>query len=77
MAKIKKKELFVDGHGDVREVGLPDYEINWDKIAKNVREALEEHERQKLVKEAPYHPGYEGAVIKEPKKTKTKKTKAK
>jgi len=75
MAKTKKKEIFVDGHGDVREVGLPQYEINWEKIAKNVREALEEHDRKKLVQEAPYHPGYEGAVVKPTtvKKTKTKK----
>lgn len=45
------------------EKELVQYEIDWDKIAKNVREALEEHERQQLVEAAPYHPGYEGAVI--------------
>jgi hypothetical protein len=55
---------------------LQQYEIDWNKLAKNVREALEEHERQKLVEEAPYHPGYEGAVVK-PEKPKTKKIKTK
>lgn len=45
-------------------VPLPQYEIDWDKLSKNVKEALEEYERDKLVQEAPYHPGYEGAVIK-------------
>lgn len=52
-------------------VAPPQYEINWDQIAANVKQALEEHERHQLVEAAPYHPGYEGAVVK------TKHTKAK
>ena len=46
-SKEKTKSLtqepkhFVDGHGDVREYYEPikQYEINWDKIAADVREA--------------------------------------
>ncbi len=53
------------------------FDIDWDALKKHVHEALIEHDRQKLVEAAPYHPGYEGAVIDQPKKTKTKKTKAK
>lgn len=50
------------------------YEIDWDKIAANVKEAAEEYERKKLVEAAPYHPGYEGAII-ETKPVKSKKKK--
>jgi hypothetical protein len=53
------------------------FEIDWDALKKHVNEALQEHDRKKLVEAAPFHPGYEGAVIDKPKKTKTKKTKAK
>jgi hypothetical protein len=53
------------------------FEIDWDALKKHVNEALQEHDRKKLVEAAPFHPGYEGAVIDQPKKTKTKKTKAK
>ena len=42
---IKSNEVkyFVDGHNDVREYYEPikQYEINWDKIAENVRAAAE------------------------------------
>lgn len=58
-------------------VELQQYEIDWNKLAKNVREALEEHERKKLVEAAPYHPGYEGAVVEQEKPKKiTKKKKS-
>ena len=77
MAKSKKKELFVDGHGDIREVGLQQYEINWEKIANDVKEA------KLLVENKQYEPD-DGPLTKSqiketaPKmKTKTKKTKAK
>lgn len=80
MAKSKKKELFVDGPSDVREVGLQQYEINWEKIANDVKEA------KLLVENKQYEPD-DGPLsksqitqIKEtaPKmKTKTKKTKTK
>lgn len=77
---MAKKKLTVDGHGDVHEVVEPikEFIIDWDKIARNVREALEEHERKQMVEQAPYHPGYEGAVIEQekPKKTRAKKQKA-
>ena len=43
MPRKKKTEIFVDGHGDVREVieTLPQYEINWDKIKEDVRAAAD------------------------------------
>lgn len=77
MATRKKKTEIIASPPVVESpVELQQYEINWDKIRENVREALEEHERKKLVEEAPYHPGYECAVIKS-EKPKTKKTKTK
>lgn len=78
MATRKKKIEIISAPPIVESpVELQQYEIDWNKLAKNVREALEEHERQKLVEAAPYHPGYEGAVIEQekPKKTKAKKSK--
>ena len=78
MATRKKKIEIISAPPIVESpVELQQYEIDWDKLAKNVREALEEHERKKLVEAAPYHPGYEGAVVEQekPKKTKAKKLK--
>ncbi len=50
----------------MKESTIKEFIIDWDKIARNVREALEEHERKQMVEQAPYHPGYEGAVVDKP-----------
>lgn len=50
------------------------FDIDWTKLAAHVREALDNHHREQLVKEAPYHPGYEGAVIETKKSTKATKS---
>lgn len=39
MTRAKKKQLFVDGHGDVREVVSTQFEIDWEKIKEQVAEA--------------------------------------
>ena len=41
--KPAEPKYFVDGHGDVREYTEPlkQFEIDWDKIAANVREATD------------------------------------
>ena len=72
-----KKEIITTPPVVQSPVELQQYEIDWDKLQNNVREALEEYERQKLVEAAPYHPGYEGAVVEQekPKKTRAKKSK--
>ena len=56
--------------------GRVDFVTDWDKLAKDVREAIADYERKKLVNDAPYHPGYESAVIKskETKNVKVRKT---
>lgn len=46
---------------------------DWKALARDVREAIAEYERNKLVEEAPYHPGYEGAAITTPKPKRTRK----
>jgi hypothetical protein len=76
---IKPEEPGVHiGNYSVRTVysdGRVDLTIDWDKLATNVEQAIEEHKRSKLVEEAPYHPGYEGAIItSEPSKAKKKKS---
>lgn len=84
MARAKKtetKELesITSGHYSTRTVhgdGRVDFVINWDQLRTHISDALEEHNRTKLVEEAPYHPGYEGAVIKQAKpKAKTTRKK--
>ena len=55
-------------HGD----GRVDLTIDWEQLKAHISSALEEHHRSKLVEAAPFHPGYEGAVI----ETTTKKPKA-
>lgn len=45
------------------EDGRVDFVTDWDKLAKDVREAIAEYEHKKMVDEAPFHPGYEGAVV--------------
>ncbi|NBP56116.1 hypothetical protein EBU71_06195 [bacterium] len=55
------------------EDGRVDFQWNWEKLKKDVNEAISEYERQKLVREAPYHPGYEGAVITKEKPRRTRK----
>jgi uncharacterized protein YchJ len=47
------------------EDGRVEFVTDWDALQRDVREAIADYERQKLVEEAPYHPGYEGAIIKE------------
>ena len=75
MATRKKKIEIISAPPIVESpVELQQYEIDWDKIAANVKEAAEEYERKKLVEAAPYHPGYEGAII-ETKPVKSKKKK--
>lgn len=82
MAKAKKTvtkefESITSGHYSIRTVhgdGIVDFVIDWDQLRTHINDALEEHHRNKLVEEAPYHPGYEGAVIESPKpKAKSKK----
>lgn len=37
----KKKQFYVDGHGDVHEVVAKQFEIDWEKIKRQVAEAKE------------------------------------
>ena len=61
------------------EDGRVEFVTDWELLKRDVSEALREYEQKKLVDEAPYHPGYEGAVINklEEKVKKVRKTKAK
>lgn len=85
MAKAKKTETkqlesITSGHYSTRTIhgdGRVDFLINWDQLKTHIKEALEEHNRTKLVEEAPYHPGYEGAVVEQEKPKKTKATRKK
>jgi len=84
MAKQKKLETkefesIAVGKYSIRTIygdGRVDFTIDWDQLRDHINEALQQHYRAKLVEEAPFHPGYEGAVIKQgvskPKKSKTK-----
>ena len=85
MATRKKKEVetetwpkvIVGSHSTRTEYedGRVDFVTDWDALQRDVREAIAEYERKKLVEEAPYHPGYEGAVVNEvtkPKRTRKK-----
>ncbi len=85
MATRKKKEVetntwpkvTVGSHSTRTEYedGRVDFVWDWEALQQDVREAIAEYERKKLVEEAPYHPGYEGAVVNEvtkPKRTRKK-----
>jgi hypothetical protein len=78
-ADTKQLESITSGHYSVRTAhgdGRVDFVIDWDQLKTHINDALEEHHRTKLVEEAPYHPGYEGAVV-EPPKPKAKTTRKK
>jgi len=59
--KPAEPKYFVDGHGDVREYTEPlkQFEIDWDKIAANVRDAADMVEQfkktSKKLNERPSH----------------------
>lgn len=74
-ADVSIMEMLKNNKAPKLTITVPEqYEIDWDKISSNVKQALEEHERKKLVEDAPYHPGYEGAVVNaKPAKSKKKK----
>lgn len=55
--------------------GTVEFHTDWDALQRDVKEAIAEYERKKLVKEAPYHPGYEGAVVELTKPARTRKAK--
>lgn len=61
------------------EDGSVEFVTDWEALKRDVSQALHEYEQKKLVDQAPYHPGYEGAVIEmvEEKVKKVKKVKAK
>jgi hypothetical protein len=74
----KELESITSGHYSTRTIhgdGRVEFVIDWDHLRQHVNEAIEEFHRTKLVEEAPYQPGYEGAVItqEKPKKTTRKK----
>lgn len=76
---VKELESITSGHYSTRTIhgdGSVEFVINWDQLRIHIADALDEHQRTKLVEEAPFHPGYEGAVI-EPPKTKAKTTRKK
>jgi hypothetical protein len=61
------------------EDGRVEFVTDWEALKRDVSQALREYEQKKLVNEAPYHPGYEGAVfdkieekVKKVRKVKTK-----
>lgn len=57
------------------EDGRVEFVTDWDALSRDVKEAIAEYERKKLVDDAPYHPGYEGAVVatdSKPKRTRKK-----
>jgi len=45
------------------EDGRVELVTDWDALARDVKNAVAEYERKQLVDAAPYHPGYEGAVV--------------
>ncbi len=55
------------------EDGSVEFYTDWEALKRDVSQALREHEQKKLVNEAPYHPGYEGAVVEKAVKPKTKR----
>lgn len=84
-AKTKKTEPQKDlesitvGHYSTRTIhgdGRVDFIIDWEQLRTHINDAMAEHHRTKLVEEAPYQPGYEGAVVEAPSK-KAKATKKK
>ena len=57
------------------EDGRVEFVTDWDALSRDVKEAIAEYERKKLVNDAPYHPGYEDAVVvtnSKPKRTRKK-----
>lgn len=80
MAKAKKTvvkeiESITSGYYSTRTIhgdGRVDFVIDWDQLRTHIADALEDHHRNKLVDEAPFHPGYEGAIIEQPKPKKPK-----
>ena len=83
--KVTKEEVWPKvtiGSHSVRkeyEDGSVEFHTDWEALKRDVSQALHEYEQKKLVAEAPYHHGYEGAVIEkiEEKVKKVRKTKAK
>jgi len=61
------------------EDGSVEFVTDWEALKRDVGQALREYEQKKLVDNAPYHPGYEGAVFEkiEEKVKKVRKVKAK
>ena len=55
------------------EDGRVEFVTDWEALKQDVRRAIAEFENNKLVEAAPYHPGYEGAVIKQEKSRRTRK----
>jgi hypothetical protein len=55
------------------EDGSVEFITDWEALKRDVSQALREYEQKKLVDEAPYHPGYEGAVVEKAVKPKTKR----
>ena len=55
------------------EDGRVEFVTDWEALKRDVREAIAEFERKKLVEDAPYHPGYEGAVVNQEKPRRTRK----
>ena len=55
------------------EDGRVDFVTDWEALKRDVQEAIADYERKKLVDEAPFHPGYEGAVVKQEKTRRTRK----
>lgn len=55
------------------EDGRVEFVTDWEALKRDVSQALREYEQKKLVDEAPYHPGYEGAVVEKAEKPKTKR----
>lgn len=45
------------------EDGRIDFVTDWEALSRDVKEAIAEYERKKLVDEAPFQPGYEGAAF--------------
>jgi hypothetical protein len=80
MKKTSKKQENVTGNYSTAVYNnneLISFDIDWDRLKIHVREAIAEYEHKRLVEEAPYHPGYEGAVIIKEKKPVKRVAKAK
>lgn len=85
MATRKKKlddawpKVTVGSHSTRKEYedGSVEFVTDWEALKRDVSQALREYEQKKLVDEAPYHPGYEGAVVEKVEKAVKSKTKRK